>query len=242
MGKISGHPLHKNDYYEARTGDFNTIVKKSKYLRFSAYSSSDFRKKFALDLGGGIQTNPLYQGYEYSWRVSPRYRFNNKFSTKYVLSVKNKFNDIGYSNNLNGFPVIAIRNTNMITNVLSGSYIINNKMDFSFKLRYHIDQVKNLSYHSVNNDGYLDLNNFLLNLDENENYTTWTSDVSWNWWYSPGSQISIVWKNGRDFSDDNINYNWIDNANQTLNSSKQNSISFKIVYYLDYLYLRNDKN
>ena len=242
LGKISGHPFHKNDYYEARTGDFNTIVKKSKYLRLSAYSSSDFRKKFALDLGGGIQTNPLYQGYEYSWRVSPRYRFNNKFSTKYVLSVKNKFNDIGYSNNLNGSPVIAIRNTNMITNVLSGSYIINNKMDFSFKLRYHIDQVKNLSYHSVNNDGYLDLNNFLLNLDENENYTTWTSDVSWNWWYSPGSQISIVWKNGRDFSDDNINYNWIDNANQTLNSSKQNSISFKIVYYLDYLYLRNDKN
>ena len=81
----------------------------------------------------------------------------------------------------------------------------------------------------------------LYNIDENENYTTWTSDVSWNWWYSPGSQISIVWKNGRDFLDDNINYNWIDNANQTLNSSKQNSISFKIVYYLDYLYLRNDK-
>ena len=123
--KISGHPFHKNDYYEARTGDFNTIVKKSKYLRLSAYSSSDFRKEFALDLGGGIQTNPLYQD---TVEVSPRYRFN-KFSTKYVLSV-DKFNDIGYSNNLM-VQVIAIRNTNMITNVLSGSYIINNKMDFS---------------------------------------------------------------------------------------------------------------
>ena len=118
----------------------------------------------------------------------------------------------------------------MMTNVLLGSYIINNKMDFSFKLRYHIDQVKNLTYHLVKNDGYLDLN-VLYNIDENENYTTWTSDISWNWWYSPGSQISIVWKNGRDFSDDNINYNWIDNANQTLNQGA-NKIVFRLKLYI----------
>ena len=86
------------------------------------------------------------------------------------------------------------------------------------------------------------MNNFLLNLDENENYTTWTSDISWNWWYSAGSLISIVWKNGVDILDENINYNWTDNVNQTYSFAKQNSISFKIVYYLDYLYLRNDKN
>ncbi len=241
MGKISSHPFEKNDFYEARTNDFNTNVKKSKYLRFSVYSSSDFRKQFALDLGGGIQINPLYQGYEYSWRISPRYRFNNKFSTKYVLSIKNKFNDMGYSDE-DEKPIFAIRNTNMITNVFSGSYIINNKIDFSFKLRYHIDQVKNLRYHYVNDDGYLDLNNYKLNINENENYSTWTSDISLNWWYNPGSQISIVWKNGIDISDENINNTWIDNANQTYSFSKQNSISLKIVHYLDYLYLRNDKN
>ena len=36
-------------------------------------------------------------------------------------------------------------------------------MDFSFKLRYHIDQVKNLTYHLVKNDGYLDLIDVLYN-------------------------------------------------------------------------------
>ena len=43
----------------------------------------------------------------------------------------------------------------MITNVLSANYIVNNKMDLSVKLRYHIDQVKNLEFKSLDNDGYL---------------------------------------------------------------------------------------
>ena len=83
-----------------------------------------------------------------------------------------------------GGPIFSLRNTFMITNVFSGSYIINNKIDFSFKLRYHTDQVDNLNFNKLDNDGYLiqtsvDNNN---SSDFNINYSTWTSDIGLNWW------------------------------------------------------------
>ena len=84
----------------------------------------------------------------------------------------------------------------MITNVISANYIVNNKMDLSVKLRYHLDQVKNLEFKSLGDDGYLNESEYVG--EHNINYTTWTSDIAFNWWFAPGSQMSLVWKNAID--------------------------------------------
>ena len=62
--------------------------------------------------------------------------------------------------------------------------------------------------------------------------------MSLNWWFAPGSQMSIVWKNSMEDNDDILTIDRLDNINNTFNTIAQNSFSFKIVYYLDYLYLR----
>ena len=70
--KIS--PFETNDYYEARSNNLLNPVKKSKSFYFGSWISTDYRKKIALDISGGISTNPLYQGNTFRWRISPRYR------------------------------------------------------------------------------------------------------------------------------------------------------------------------
>ena len=75
------------------------------------------------------------------------------------------------------------------------------------------------------------------------NYTTWTSDIAFNWRFAPlSSQLSLVWK---DAIDNEVNYltnHLIENIENSFNLNKQSSISLKIIYYLDYLYLQNDKS
>ena len=122
----------------------------------------------------------------------------------------------------------------MITNVLSSNYILNNKIDLSIKLRYHLDQVENIEFKKLDNEGYLIENEYFGN--HNVNYTTWTSDIAFNWWFAPGSQISLVWKNGIDNSTDSIISNWFENIEESFSLSQQNSLSLKVIYYLDYLY------
>ena len=247
MVKTIINPYEINDYYEARTDDLNSPVIRSKKYRLSGYLSSDYRNKFALDFGGGIVHEPLYSAKEFRWRISPRFRFNDKTSMKYVLSVRDRYNEIGYIDDIAvndeelAEPILSLRNTYMITNVLSGEYIINNKIDFSFKLRYHIDQVENLEYQRLQNDGYLTPIDDISNPEVSSydiNYSTWTSDIGLSWWFAPGSQLSLVWKNGIDNQTNTLKRNWFDNVNDSFSLSQENSLSLKVVYYLDYLYLK----
>ena len=240
--KIS--PFETNDYYEARSNNLLNPVKKSKSFYFGSWISTDYRKKIALDISGGISTNPLYQGNTFRWRISPRYRVNNSFSLKYVLSVRNQINDIGFITNdtLGLFvnpPIVDIifakRNTRMITNVFSLNYIINNKMNISAKLRYHLDQVENKEFKVLENNGYLYESQYYGEHDIN--YTTWTSDIAFNWEFSAGSQLSLVWKNNIDNQNNYITNHWIDNVNNSFNLDQQNSISLKLIYFIDYLNL-----
>ncbi|MFQ3333012.1 MAG: hypothetical protein ACI8ZH_000909, partial [Flavobacteriales bacterium] len=239
------NPYEKNDFYEARTNDLLHPLKRSKSISGGGWISTDYRRSIAIDIGGGGALDPLHNGYTYHWRISPRLRLNDNFSMKYVLSIKHKYNDIGFVKNDTAMIMIhppqidyifAKRNTNMITNVLSANYILNNKMDLSVKLRYHMDQVKNLEFKALGDDGYVYESNYIG--EHNINYTTWTSDIAFNWWFAPGSQMSLVWKNAIADQENYLRNHWIDNLEESFNLAQQNSISLKVIYYLDYLYLR----
>ena len=239
------NPYEKNDFYEARTGDLKHPLKRSKSINGGGWISTDYRKRIAIDIGGGAAIKPLYNGYMYRCRVSPRYRINDKISLMYVLSIRNTYNDIGFvTNDTSGLfieppqvdYIFAKRNTFMITNVLSANYILNNKMDFSIKLRYHLDQVENLEFKTLENNGYLYDSKYVG--EHNINYTTWTSDIAFNWWFAPGSQMSLVWKNAIEDQTNILRNNWIDNLEESFHLAQQNSLSLKIIYYLDYLYLK----
>jgi len=239
------NPYEKTDFYEARTNDLLHPLKRSKTINGGGWFSTDYRKKLAIDVGGGASLNPLYNGYGYNWRISPRLRINDKISLKYILSIRNKINNIGFVTNDTAsimiYPtqvdyIFSKRNTNMITNVFIANYILNNRLDLSVKLRYHLDQVENLEFNLLNDDGYLYESTY--NGNHDINYTTWTSDIAFNWRFAPGSQMSIVWKNGIDNESNNLITNWTDNLEESFSQAQQNSLSLKVIYYLDYLYLR----
>ena len=246
------NPYEGNDFYESRTGDFNNPVKLSKSIKVRTHISTDYRKSFAIDLSLGGKLNPLYDGYSYHWRISPRYRINDKTSIKYILSLENKYNDIGFVTNdtlpMMIYPaenrfVYGERDVFMITNVLEGTYILNNKMDFSTKIRHYWSGVKYNQFSELDTNGYVSNTDY--SGSHNNNFNIWTMDMSFNWWFAAGSQVSIVWKNSMQPEEEILFIsNWSENIHNTFNSNPQNSFSFKIVYYLDYLYLKkkNDKS
>ena len=168
-------------------------------------------------------------------------------SLKYVISIENKYNNIGFVTSEispifidppNTMHIFGIRDVFMITNVLEGSYILNNKMNISTKLRHYWSGLEyhNDEYMKLNPDGYTTLIDYYG--DHNTNFNTWTVDMAFNWWFAPGSQMSLVWKNSMQDYDDIFIPGLFDNLEQTFASLQQNSISFKIMYYLDYLYLK----
>ena len=109
-------------------------------------------------------------------------------------------------------------------------------MDIAFKLRYHFDQVENTKFKNLGNDGYLYASNY--DGKHNINYTTWTGNLNFNWLFAPGSKLSLVWNHAITNDDSIIRNHWLDNVEQSLTLPQENSLSLKVIYYLDYLYLR----
>lgn len=237
------YPVEKIDYFEARTldggmtADLESPFISSKKISGHFFASSDYRKKLALDFSFGSSWAPLYSTKSLNWRLSPMIRINDKLSLRYVLSTEWTKNDAGFAtNDTLGNPIFALRNVRMITNVLSGSYVISNKIDLSFKLRYHFDQVENTQFKNLTKEGYLKDSFFYDN--ENINYTIWTANLQCNWWFAPGSQISLVWNQTISNYDQLMRNHWTENVEHSFSLPQENSLSMKIIYYLDYLYLR----
>ncbi|MGY8987684.1 MAG: DUF5916 domain-containing protein [Flavobacteriales bacterium] len=50
--------------------------------------------------------------------------------------------------------------------------------------------------------------------------------------------MSLVWKNAIEDQTNYLRNHWSENVENSFNLAQQNSLSLKVIYYLDYLYLR----
>jgi hypothetical protein len=69
----------------------------------------------------------------------------------------------------------------------------------------------------------------------NINFNAFTIDLVYRWVFLPGSEINVVWKNSIFTSDDKVAENYFYNLRSTFNNGPTNSVSIKVIYWLDYL-------
>ena len=72
----------------------------------------------------------------------------------------------------------------------------------------------------------------------NYNYNAFNIDMVYTWRFAPGSEMTIVWKNAIYAGESLIYYDYLDNLRNMFDSPVLNSLSLKILYYLDYQSLR----
>lgn len=231
-------PYEGNDYFEARNG-LEQVFKRSKHAGFRSFISSDYRKAFALDAGIHTSRFGLYDGHTFGYRIAPRLRFNDKLFMSFVFSTEKKNNDAGYATSQDETSIFAIRDIEFFTNVLEAQYVMSNKMHAKIKFRHHWEQVENHSFHLLDNEGYLSPSDY--QELEDVNFNSWNIDLSYSWWFAPGSELSIVWKNAILSQGEKLETYYTDNLEALLNNPQENSISLKLRYYLDYQYLKRNK-
>jgi hypothetical protein len=232
----------RNDFYEPRTFPLGTYyVRVPGRAGISGYFSTDYRKKLAWDLSAGTRQyaederllRPRRTSYSFS--LSPRYRVNNKLNFRYSLDWEQNQNQIGYVNGgmrrdepldqeFMGQVILGRRNVVTVSSVLQTAYTFSNRMSFTFRARHYTSNVR-----------YQD---FARN--RNNTYNAFNIDAVYSWWFAPGSQVNIVWKNAgyTDLQANEATPLYFNNLSNTINTPHNNSVSIKVLYYLDYLALR----
>jgi len=152
-------------------------------------------------------------------------------------------NDVGYVSNeidsVNGNDLIFFgkRDIQTITNTLDGSYIFSNKSSLSLRLRHYLSQANyDNSYYQLLPNGELANSDYVDNHDIT--FSSFNIDLLYTWYFAPGSEMTIAWKNIINTSDQFIFPSYLDNLENTFDTNALNSLSVKLIYYLDYNYLK----
>jgi len=234
-------PEGEDDYYEPRVEGW--YYHRGRELSTSAWLSSDRSKKLSANIR--FSYNKIwspYDQYQYSYSFGPTLKISDRFSLDYEIQVRNSLNDIGYVSYEDEQEMIyfGLRNNTTIENMFQSGFIFSANSYLSVRLRHYWSRADYLDqYYILNRDGSLTEADNDNNYDYN--YNAWNIDVKYTWRFAPGSEMSVVWKNSIYSGSDQIFYDFSENMRHMFDTGMSNSLSLKILYYLDWMYFQKRK-
>lgn len=233
-------PVTTYDYFEART--------EGRFYRFPTNHMagwnvwSDRRKKLAFGFYGNFRKfneegrKRVFFGFE------PRYRVNDKLNFSWEITNFIQYNNVGFVNKIgdNDEEVIfGIRDRKTLENIFNTNYNFNPNMALTFRMRHYWSRVMYQAddFYLLEQDGTLGHSDYTDNHDNN--FNAFTIDMVYRWRFAPGSDIFIVWKNSIFNSGEDADIGFGKNLDELWTAPQSNSLSLKVVYYLDYDLLSN---
>ncbi|MFT6749514.1 MAG: hypothetical protein ACJAQ1_001462, partial [Flavobacterium sp.] len=240
---FSSTPIDTYDFYEARTLNESQFLTIPKRINFFSYISTNYARKFAIDFNPSYGFHDQYKRVNYGIFISPRYRFSDKISLIYAFNYTRQNNNIGYidSNALTDEVYLARRNRITYINTLIGKYTLNSDMNLALTIRHYWSYADNNRIFTLQDNGDL-VTNTAYTINQNSNFTTWNLDLSYSWWFAPGSQISVLYRNNSAIFQREFARDFRSNLTGNLNNENLNHIlSFSIRYFIDYNSLKRKK-
>ncbi len=250
-GDLNITPVESRDHYEPRVDGW--YFKRPPFFYMDLGLSPDYRHRFVVDVTSGIKYCEGFDQISYWFALEPRFRVNDKLMFVYRFSYDADINNIGYvtdSTGPDGNAAIIFGNRKIYTyeNTLDANYRFTNKSSLAFRLRHYWITLQYDQFYNLNEDGTLGPTSYSKNNDLGVNI--FNIDLVYTWNFAPGSEINIVWKNAISTEEKvqqlnsvvkDIEKDFFTNLDNTLKTPATNSFSLKILYYLDYQYLKKRK-
>ena len=205
-----------------------------------------------MDAGIGYVDVKRGDWWEWNYDFELRLRLTNQLFLIHSWEQSKQFNSEGYAvnfgNPLNTFQgtIFGNRDRTTTTQSLSVDYTLTNRIGMTFRLRNYNAKIKYNSFYELLESGRLktipDYNG--LDSDGNSvydiNYNAFTIDMLFRWVFQPASELNLVWKNSIFSSDESVNSNYWNTLNNALTNGPMNTISLKLIYWLDAQYLKTN--
>jgi hypothetical protein len=224
-----------NQFEARKTGQ---VVRYESRFFTSGFISTDYRKKFAVDIrmSRSKRFNDVDESYNFSF--SPRYRFSDEFLLVYRMSWNKNDDRISYVTTTdNEEPIVSRRDTHSVENTLSGTYNFNNKQALSLSFRNFWSRATfSRDFNQLAQDGSLVPTDYILSddFDPDANFNVWNLDLSYRWRFAPGSEASLLYRNSIFNFDNQGDLAFQDSLNELFTQPSRHNISLRVTYFLDF--------
>jgi hypothetical protein len=227
------------DFYEPRSP--GRYYLKPVYHGVEQGFSSDYRKPFALDGNITYYYSDRDDFDLYELLLTPLVRVNNHLFFTYSFRWLNFKNDLGYAGvNEENTIVFGNRDVTEVENTFSGRYMFINNLSLNIRVRHYWSKGIYDRYFGLNQDGSVS-EGVHFDKNSNFNFNAFTIDLVFWWEFAPGSRLNLIWKNSITKDESYIEHDFWRNFKGTWESPQDNSLTLKLLYYLDYQYLKRFK-
>ncbi|HRZ42829.1 MAG TPA: DUF5916 domain-containing protein [Bacteroidales bacterium] len=234
-------PTDMHNYYESRVP--GRVVIQPGYFSVMGWMSPDYRKKFLVDVNAAVWRNfdTIQKGYSLS--LSPRLRLSNRSLLIGSIELNSELPAIGFTDqvtyNDSSLILFGARNIHTITTTLTSNYVVNPMSSFSLRIRHYWVTTRYLRLYALSEEGIPVPTQFTGNYNFTLNF--FNIDLGYAWNFAPGSYLNIVYKQALYSKEDNkVEHHYIRNWNSMLDAPANNSISLKLIYYIDYETIRRN--
>ena len=235
-----------NDFYEARVK--GRVFSNKERIGFGGWWESNYAKKISYGGQVFVGKGGVFKRSSADIMVFGKVRFSSKFSVDIMVNTENSNNQAGWADVLYASAptqkdtvIFSRRNVRSVENTLNIKYNFTNRMGITMRTRHYWSKVKPIEFYLLNGDGDLVKPAFAYQENRNQNYNYLTVDMVYTWQFAQGSFFNIVWKDiGEDFTR-TFERNYFKNAGNTVSGQQFNSLSLRVIYFLDYLTIKNRK-
>ena len=240
--RINSRPFEVYDFYEARSADNSKFVIYPESIGTSFYFSSNYLRKFALDFNPSITFLNEKDRIGYSVFINPRYRFSDHLAIVYGFKFSRQNRNIGFVDfDESGNTIFTRRDIITYTNSVQGKYSLNNNMNLNLMVRHYWSYAVNHDYLTLQDDGTV-TDNLIYNTNKNSNLNSWNLDLSYSWWFAPGSQVSVLYRNSSSLFSREYSRQFESNFRDAIdNQNLSHVFSISVRYFIDYNSLKNSK-
>jgi hypothetical protein len=241
------NPIEGHDFFEPRVEGWQFNLPTS--WNIGGWFSSDRRNKLSFEMSGWYDQTSIDNWTALGVEMGPQYRINDQLQIRLAYEYKKFDNDRGFSTLFTpdgGEEQIIFGRRDRIDQeaVINMDYIFTNRMGLTFRMRHIWSTVAYREFFQLNEDGDLDASDYQGFYDDgtsehDANFNAFNIDMVYKWVFAPGSELSVVWKNSIIEDSSQIPETLSSNLRRTFELPQNNSVSIKLLYFIDFLTLKN---
>ena len=235
-GGFNARPIKTYDFYEPRTQNQSRFLEIPEVINAYFFYSSNYNNRFAFEFNPSYGIVNEKGRINYGLSISPRYRFSDHFSLNFNFDFSQQNNNVGYvgDNSVSNEIFMGRRDRSTYVNTLQGKFTINSDMNFNLSLRHYLSYATYNQYYSLQNDGSI-VPTLNYTENSNSNFNAWNLDLSYSWWFAPGSQISILYRNNAALFENEFKRDLGTNIRNVIDKDALNHVfSVSVRYFIDY--------
>lgn len=227
---IGGNPVISYDHYEPRKA--GRYMKNFRNIFLWLGRSPNYNKKFLVELFPNIYFTERKGMWGYELNIEPRFRVNEKLVLTGDFELRNNHGDLGYASQIDSLIIIGQRDQMTLESELAGEFNFSPKSSMNLAFRHYWTTLKYSDFFVLTDKG--DYSDSDITLQKDLSYNNWNIDLSWNYWFAPGSRLSLLYRHSIDSFDSKYDADLFNNLDYLFSQPQSHIFSMRISYFLDY--------